>query len=582
MTTPKIRYISLLFLFVAATFWWACSLDRIDPTVKYDPCLGKVKAIFTHNKVGISCDSPCIVQFSNTSTGAKSYSWDFKDGTSSTEKEPNHIFKKTTDVVLTATGENGCQNEATVTVTVSSTCVKPVSDFTFADNQSVGTSIKLTNNSTNADNRFEWYVVDGVDTVFRNTTDISPQFTFTIAATYQVTLIAKNSCGTKSIMKPLTVKTITFQKILPSGINLSSISHDVGNCVKLAINGSGEYDIFGNYNFIGRSMAPEFYFLTVDKMGTLISESHFNDGFGSSSFGNALVEERRQPGGYFTTVCGTLGGTAFAKFLPTRATSGGIAVGSNLTGTTEANCIELTPQGAGNYVICGTKTSNQIYLAKLGDAPFPESKRWAVNIPGTAYCVKNTKDNGFIACGVSNNNFYLIKTDANLNTSWNNAYPTTGSSVAKSVLQNSRTGEYVACGTIDNADIYVLTVNTSGIAVPSKTKRLKSADLSIGGKVLNGSILANCIKETYDGNFIIAGYTTSSNITAQALLIKMNATLDRVLWVKNYGINYGEANFVEETPDGGYIFTGKTTTNLTNSGQANVLLVKTDRDGNVQ
>ena len=84
-----------LLLFILLFFLWTCSLDEIDPSVKYDPCLGKVTAKFTHDRIGVSCDSPCIVKLTNQSTGAKSYRWDFGDGGSSTDASPSYVFKKT-------------------------------------------------------------------------------------------------------------------------------------------------------------------------------------------------------------------------------------------------------------------------------------------------------------------------------------------------------------------------------------------------------------------------------------------------------------------------------------------------------
>lgn len=67
---------------------------------------------------------PLDVQFTNTSTGAFSYTWHFGDGSISTEVAPNHIYTNFTDsnqvfeVILIAATEFGCSDTATLPVTV--------------------------------------------------------------------------------------------------------------------------------------------------------------------------------------------------------------------------------------------------------------------------------------------------------------------------------------------------------------------------------------------------------------------------------------------------------------------------------
>ncbi|SKB47369.1 PKD domain-containing protein [Dyadobacter psychrophilus] len=67
------------------------------------------------------CFAPCEIAFTNKSTGAKTYSWDFGDeGAKSAEISPKHIFKeaKSYIVTLTAFGDGGQSNVKTDTVIV--------------------------------------------------------------------------------------------------------------------------------------------------------------------------------------------------------------------------------------------------------------------------------------------------------------------------------------------------------------------------------------------------------------------------------------------------------------------------------
>ncbi len=65
-------------------------------------------ADFTASNNG--CPASCPVFFTNLSNGADSYHWDFGDGNSSTEMNPQHVYENagTYTVTLRATGE-GCQ-----------------------------------------------------------------------------------------------------------------------------------------------------------------------------------------------------------------------------------------------------------------------------------------------------------------------------------------------------------------------------------------------------------------------------------------------------------------------------------------
>ena len=56
-----------------------------------------------------NCEAPCTVNFINISQNATSYSWNFGDGTTSTEVNPKHLYETagTYNVKLEATGEGG-------------------------------------------------------------------------------------------------------------------------------------------------------------------------------------------------------------------------------------------------------------------------------------------------------------------------------------------------------------------------------------------------------------------------------------------------------------------------------------------
>lgn len=89
---------------------------------------------------GGGCTAPCSVGFSNTSTNATSYSWDFGDGTTSTNANPTKSYSSggTYSVILTATNAAGSnQISKIVNIVAAPTKVRitkvTITNFPFVD-----------------------------------------------------------------------------------------------------------------------------------------------------------------------------------------------------------------------------------------------------------------------------------------------------------------------------------------------------------------------------------------------------------------------------------------------------------------
>jgi len=87
-----------------------------------------------------------------------------------------------------------------------------------------------------------------------------------------------------------------------------------------------------------------------------------------------------------------------------------------------------------------------------------------------------------------------------------------------------------------------------------------------------------CVRQTYEGGFIIAGGTWVSNRRSyDVLLIKTNSQGD-TLWTKTYGdtgMDYGWS--VQQSRDSGYVIVGETSSR--GAGRGDVFLIKTDWRG---
>jgi len=92
------------------------------------PYSADVVADFTSDKT-IFCQTPAIVQFSNYSTNATSYKWDFGDGYTSTLKNPSHTYNSygTFDIKLVAYGGSCGDDSITKTALINVNTQNPCS-----------------------------------------------------------------------------------------------------------------------------------------------------------------------------------------------------------------------------------------------------------------------------------------------------------------------------------------------------------------------------------------------------------------------------------------------------------------------
>ncbi|MCH8318611.1 MAG: T9SS type A sorting domain-containing protein [Bacteroidetes bacterium] len=126
---------------------------------------------------------------------------------------------------------------------------------------------------------------------------------------------------------------------------------------------------------------------------------------------------------------------------------------------------------------------------------------WVKAFGGTnnekGFSVKQTADGGYIVTGyttsfgVSGEDVYLIRTDANGDTLWSKTFGGTGSDYGWSVQQTADMG-YIITGTRIN-NIFLIKTDSTGNPLWSKT---------FGGKDANS---AYSVQQTFDGGYIISG-----------------------------------------------------------------------------
>jgi PKD repeat protein len=120
------KKVKLIFGVVALAALLAVTFIGCDDEETKDPPDASFSFVATGNGM--------TIEFTNESTNATTYLWDFGDGNTSTEENPTHTFPDFGDflISLTATGEGG-SNTFTYTITVTKTSPIKLDDNSTAD-----------------------------------------------------------------------------------------------------------------------------------------------------------------------------------------------------------------------------------------------------------------------------------------------------------------------------------------------------------------------------------------------------------------------------------------------------------------
>ncbi|MCP3684996.1 MAG: T9SS type A sorting domain-containing protein [bacterium] len=209
----------------------------------------------------------------------------------------------------------------------------------------------------------------------------------------------------------------------------------------------------------------------------------------------------------------------------------------------------------------------------------PGDTLWTRTYGGTsadyASSFQQTTDGGYIIAGYTSSfgagadDFYVIKTDALGDTLWTQTYGGASIDVANCVQQTTDGGYIVAGWTASfgagTEDFYLIKTDASGDTLWTRTYGGTSADY------------ASYVQQTTDGGYIVAGQTGSFGAGGTDFyMIKTDAS-GATLWTRTYGgtsHDYGYS--VQQTTDGGYIIAGYT---ASFSASTDFYLIKTDSLG---
>jgi hypothetical protein len=209
--------------------------------------------------------------------------------------------------------------------------------------------------------------------------------------------------------------------------------------------------------------------------------------------------------------------------------------------------------------------------------PQPPDSLWSRTFGGSgserAWSVQQTTDGGYVVLGDSNVfapegspcHFYLVKTDEDGNAQWSRDYGGNYFEYAQCVQQTTDGGYILAGRTYSfgagSSDSWLVKTNAIGDSVWSRTYGGSNYDC------------ANSVQQTFDGGYVVAGYTNSFTVPS-IYLVKTDA-IGIAQWSRTFA--FGEAQSVQQTTDGGYIMAGYTES--FGAGHSDFYLIKTNAAG---
>jgi hypothetical protein len=278
-----------------------------------------------------------------------------------------------------------------------------------------------------------------------------------------------------------------------------------------------------------------------------------------------------------------------------------------------ATCVKVTNDGGfivagGSYSTNGDLNSShgyaEFWIVKLDSTGGIE---WQKTLGGSgedwAYSIDITDDNGYIVTGYTTSsdydvsgsfigkNYWIVKLDNLGIIQWQEPFGGSGQDHPNSIVQTND-GGFIAAGKSSSTggnlsgnhgglDFWVVKIDTVGTLQWQKALGSSSDDE------------ANCIIQTTDGGYIVAGFTEGSdedvteiNGYRDSWIVKLD-TIGNIEWEKSLGGSLGEEAYsIIQTIDGGYMVTGYTRSNdghvSGNNGYIDCWLVKLDTIGSIE
>jgi len=380
------------------------------------------------NNTGTTVLDCNVTSISVTATGGAPYSW---SGGSSTNTAAN-TFTSPGTYTVTVTNNNGCNNQATITITQNTSV--PIAGITNNTGKTqLDCNTSAINVTANGGVNYSWSGGNSTSTAAN---------TFTISGTYSVTVSASNGCSatnTITITQDITTPTVS----ITNNTNKTLLTCTTTS-ISVTASGGGTYSWSGGANTTSASnvlTSPGKYIVTVTSSNGCYSNDSItitqditpagitnNTGStvldcnnssinvtatGGSSYAwsggtspTTAVNTFTTVGSYSVTVTNSNGCANRASIAITKNITKPSAALTNNTGSTEINCnyaaISITAHGGGTYLWTGgSNTTSAINT-------FSSPGTYSVTVTGTNGCIAAngitiTQDFTVPIVGITNN-----------------------------------------------------------------------------------------------------------------------------------------------------------------------------------
>ncbi len=170
-----------------------CASDTLCLPITVGCTLPQASFLFATNEL--------TVGFTNTSSDATSWLWDFGDGNTSTLAQPVHTYSQSGTYEVCLTAFNDC-GDNTYCTQITVVCLLPQAAFTVALNNLEAAFTNLSVNAT----AWLWQFGDG-----NTSTTQQPVYTYAAPGNYEVCLTATNTCGDATYCAVITVLCPPFE-----------------------------------------------------------------------------------------------------------------------------------------------------------------------------------------------------------------------------------------------------------------------------------------------------------------------------------------------------------------------------------
>ena len=348
---------------------------------------------------------------------------------------------------------------------------------------------------------------------------------------------------------------------------------DAGECVQQCDDGG--YIIVGSTYSYGAGESDVFL-LKTDNDGN----EEWRRTFGGDDSDAGLNSQQTTDGGYIIAGSTESYGAGYYDVLLIKTDENGNRLWWQTFGGSGFDIAYSVQQTSdGGYIIVGWTSSfgaeMEVYIIKTDDSGNEEWSGTYIGIYSATMgkSVQQTFDGGYIilgsACDPCNFDTYLLKIDALGDEEWSRIFETGYNSSGTSVLQTSN-GGYIftgweECFGFHDDDVFLIKTDSDG--------NLEWRHFFGWGEDDRGL----CVKQTYDGGYIITGYIGSNwSYFYDVYLIKTDVD-GYAEWTQTFGGDYPDrGEYVQQTDDGGYIIAGYTYSY--GAGDYDVWLIKTEPD----